>query len=351
MARGTGGVFLRGTTWYLDYSVDGIRHKESAHTTVKSEAITLLKKRLGQAQAGLIAAGNPDMALLLDQVAADYKANRRKSTATAERRIGHLKDRWGKVKAKAFTTSQVHIHIAERTAAQIAPATINRELAILRRAFTLAIERQQIASAPTIKALTEDNARQGFFSDAEFSALRDHLPAWMRPLVTFAYFTGCRLGELREMTWDQVDLAERVVRLHRTKNGLPRTVPLTAELHALFSMEPHKSGYLFPGPTGGQILDSTIYKPWRAACAACKLTGRIFHDFRRTGVRNMIRAGVPREIAMAISGHVTDAMFRRYNIVSDADVRAAAAKIDAYISEQRDRKPAQQQPKNTEQIH
>lgn len=331
MARGTGGVYLRGKTWHIHYSVNGILQRESAKTSVKSEATALLKKRLGEAARGLIAIGNPDMSLLLDGVAADYEANQRKSEKTVLMRIANLKERWGAVKAKHFTASQVQIHIQERRAAGIAPATINRELAILRRAFAIARETGQVATAPTIKALTEDNARQGFFTDAEFSRLRAHLPAWMQPLADFAYFTGCRLGELRNLKWSQVDLKERVVRLERTKNGHPRTVPLSAGLHASFSMTPDKTGFLFKGPEGGQILDTTIYKPWRAACEAAELEGRIFHDFRRTGVRNMVRAGVPREVAMAISGHKTDSMFRRYNIVSENDVRAAAAKMDAYL--------------------
>lgn len=344
MARGTGGVFQRGKTWYIHYSVNGIQHKESAKTQVKSEATALLRKRLGEAARGQIAAGNPDMALLLDGVAKDYEANSRKSTRTTLNRIERLKERWGAVKAKHFTGSQVQIHIQERLAADLEPATINRELAILRRAFSLGKETGQVATAPVIKALTEDNTRQGFFSDAEFSALRGHLPGWMKTLATFAYFTGCRLGELRAIEWPQVDLKERVVRLTKTKNGEQRTVPLTSELHAMLSMDKERaaSEFVFVGPNGEQIGEWTTYKPWHAACEKAKLAGRLFHDFRRTGVRNMVRAGVPRHLAMAISGHKTDSMFRRYDIVSEADLRGAAAKLDTYLEAQKAEEQAEQ---------
>jgi integrase len=332
MARGTGGVFLRGKTWYIHYSVNGILHKESAKTRVKSEAIAMLKRRTGEAARGEIAIGNPTMDALLDGVVSDYENRQLKSLQDVASRIVHLKTRWGGLKAKAFTASQVQIHIQERRAAEVAPATINRELAILRRAFTLGRDNGQVFSAPKITALPEDNARQGFFTDAEFSGLRRHLPDWMRTLVTFAYFTGCRLGELRSMKWEQVDLPEQVVRLGKTKNGHPRTVALSRELHSMLTMDRASAKTPFVFECDGQPLGKfAIYEPWAVACEAAGLEGRLFHDFRRTGVRNMTRAGVPRHIAMAISGHKTDSMFRRYDIVNEADLRAAAARVDHYL--------------------
>ena len=84
--------------------------------------------------------------------------------------------------------------------------------------------------------------------------------------------------------------------------------------------------------TGKQITESGFNKAWRLARTGAGCPGRIPHDFRRTAVRDLVRAGVPERVAMQLTGHKTRAVFERYNIVSPGDLRDAARRLDSYAS-------------------
>jgi integrase len=179
--------------------------------------------------------------------------------------------------------------------------------------------------------------------------LRDALPSYLKGFVTFAYKVGWRVSEIQGLTWSQVDLNHGIVRLEvgETKNAEGRTVYLDDELRQLFEAqyEARKRQkklvpYVFPNKEGdGKIGD--FRGAWKAACKKAGIGKRIFHDFRRTAVRNMIRAGIPERVAMMISGHKTRSVFDRYNIVSDSDLQMAAKLQEEYLKSATGTKQAQ----------
>jgi len=79
----------------------------------------------------------------------------------------------------------------------------------------------------------------------------------------------------------------------------------------------------------GKPLGSHL-KGWDTGCAAADLKGLLFHDLRRSAVRNMERAGIPRAVAMSITGHRTESVYRHYDIVAESDLQAAGEKLAAY---------------------
>ena len=141
------------------------------------------------------------------------------------------------------------------------------------------------------------------------------------------------------MTWSQVDLNQGIVRLEagETKNAEGRTAYLDAELRQIFEQqyEARKrqeklTPYVFPNKEGnGKLKD--FRGTWKAACKKAGIGKKLFHDFRRTAVRNMIRSGIPERVAMMISGHKTRSVFDRYNIVSDSDLKMAARMQEEYL--------------------
>jgi integrase len=182
------------------------------------------------------------------------------------------------------------------------------------------------------------NVRNGFFEHDEFMALRSALPVELRPVVTFAYYTGWRKREILDLTWNGIDLQTRTVRLDpgTTKNDDGRLVYLDGELLDMLTAVKRERDLLYPHcpqvfhRSGSRIKD--FRSAWASACKAVGLEGKLFRDFRRTAVRNMVRAGIPERVAQQISGHKTRSIFDRYHIVSDSDLREAAKRHAAYVA-------------------
>jgi integrase len=150
--------------------------------------------------------------------------------------------------------------------------------------------------------------------------------------VAFAYKTGWRLSEIENLTWSQVDLEQGVVRLEavKTKNDQGRTYTFDEELREIIKgqWEGRKKReklipYVFPNKEGNDKV-KRFDKAWKKVCKDAGIGERLFHDFRRTAVRNMVRAGIPERVAILVSGYKTRAVFERYNIVSDTDLKEAA---------------------------
>ncbi len=370
-ARGTGSIFKpKGSSFYwVAYLSGGKRRYESTRSTRKGDAQALLTDRLGAVQRGVVV--TPKMGKItlghgLQAVVNDLTMNSRKSVAHTQRRIDkHILYQPATRKAPArgyfyadrrlntITTTDLTSYIAHRLGQDASPASCNHELATIKRAFRLATRAGELVTMPHVPMLKLDNVRQGFFERAQFDAILAHLPAHLHPPLTFMYITGWRRSEVFSLTAPQVDLQANVVRLEpgTTKNSEGRTfyladalrTVLTQQLDAIAMLKRQGvvTPYVFHYPDGRPIRDSR--GSWRSACAAAGYPDKLLHDFRRTAVRNLERAGVPRSTAMAMVGHKTESIYRRYAIVDEAMYKEAAQRLDAWTIEQRARADAEQQ--------
>lgn len=312
-----------------------------------ADARRLLKLREGQIAEGKF----PGLKLekitfdeLAEDFLTDYKINNKKSRDRAERSVRHLKKGFQGMKVMNINTPRIQNYIKGRLNGGVANATINRELAALKRMLNLGAKQTppKVTQVPYVPMLKENNVRKGVFEYEDFVKLRDALPKYLRGLVTFAYKTGWRVSEITNLTWSKVDLKQGIVRLEagETKNDEGRTIYLDEELKEVFSgqwkqQEKNEklSPYVFPGIDGiGKI--SNYQRAWRSANQNSSIGKHLFHDFRRTAVRDMIRAWIPERVAMMVSGHKTRTIFDRYNIVNDTDLRLAASQREAYQQRQ-----------------
>jgi integrase len=366
-AKGTGSVFRnldRSPYWQIAYMSGGKRRYESSGSERKEDAQKLLTSKLGDVQKGIVVTpqtGKITLGKGLAAVVEDQKQNGRKSAVCREckavchdpehkndmqRRIEmHLLPYFGEhTRMSVITTARVNSYKAHRLAQKAKHATVNRELAALRRAFRLALRGGELLTIPYIGLLHEDNVGKGFFEHDQLETLLPHLPAELQPVVQFAYITGWRKSEVLSLTVAQVDLKVGVVQMYvgTSKDRKGRTFYMTTELRKVLQKQLdsvkalQEQGkvvpYVFHWSDGSRIKD--FRKTWANACEAAGFPGKKFHDFRRTAVRNLERAGAPRSTAMAMVGHKTESIYRRYAIVDEAMHREAAEKLDVWASQQ-----------------
>jgi integrase len=350
-----GEVRQRGNIWWIRYYRNGKRYEESSGSDKKGVAIDLLKIREGDSARGLPV--TPKIGRLRFEEAAadvenDYRANGKRSLSHVKTRTtNHLTPFFGGRRMTSITTADVRAYIASRQEAKASNAQINRELAILKRAFRLSLQAGKLLTMPYIPMLKESNARTGFFERKQFEAVRAALPPAMRPITTLAYHTGWRVpSEILPLEWARVDRERHVIRLDvgSTKNAEARTFPYgdLPELHEMIEAQwieakraEKERGiicpWVFHDDTGesflgrGNACRDLFRTAWRKACIAAGCPGRIPHDFRRTAVRNLVRAGVPEKTAMQLTGHKTRCVFDRYDIVNEADLQSAVSRLAA----------------------
>jgi integrase len=337
--RGFGTIFRQRNSrfFWMQYFVDGRRVRESTKRDRIRDAQDVLKAKLIeiQQQAGGSGSAPATIAKLYTLIENDYSKNGRKS-------IVHLRGLWNNHLSHFFadllttklSAEQIDTYVRRRLDDGAANASVNRELSALKRMYKLAIKSGRLKTMPYIAMLKERNVRSGFVKDADYQALAREtakVGLWLRGLFEVAYTYGFRKSELTTMRVRQVDLKEGTIELNpgETKTDEGRAIEMTESVRQVLAECIAGKGpdeLVFTRGNGSPA--GNFRRVWARACTAAGSPGLLFHDLRRSGVRNMRRAGISEKVAMGISGHKTRSVFERYNIVDPADLREAAAKIE-----------------------
>jgi integrase len=363
--QGTLAKFEGSPNWVSCYYVRGTEHRESTGTPDLKLARRVHKQKLDEVAAdrqGLKpylapAARRTRVDELLDDLEADARLRQIRSWASFQSHVKPVRAHFGGWCAPDVTAAAVDAYIEDRLEDDCAPATINRGTQLLGQAFRLALGRGKVTVVPSIRHLPEKNVREGFFERPEFEAVVAALPEHLQDFARFAFLTGWRRGEIISLRWTDVDRDGGVIRLRpeHSKNGHARVVPFAAVPQLGSLMERRWQARLLERAGAVLVADLVFHrgataiadfrKAWASACIAAglyhverdadgserKVHERLFHDLRRTAVRNMVRAGVDPAVAMKISGHRTRAVFDRYNIIDERDISAAMRQTGRYV--------------------
>lgn len=349
--RGTGSLLrvVGSPYWYLKYQQGKKPIREATtllHTSPKGKQINrtkaeeLLAERIADVRKGLMPSSDLQkvtVSELAEDFLRDQRVNERKAIKDATDRWElHLKIAFGELKAVQVNSQRVSEYIDKRQEAGAAAATINREIAALRRMFNLGYQAEKVRFVPKFPRLKENNVRKGFVEDGQYQKLADEFSKtglWMRAIFECGYVYGWRVSELLGLRVNQVDLIHRIIRLNpgETKNDDGRVVTMTDTIYQLIGQLVQGKAaddYVFTRPDGERVKD--FRTAWENGCKAAGVPHLLRHDLRRTAVRNMVRAGVPEKVAMMISGHKTRSVFDRYAVFNERDIREAVGKMERH---------------------
>lgn len=333
------GAMVELPTWWVKYYVDGRPIRRSCKTAKDTEARRLLKHWEGHPRTTLPVMDRLTFEEMMTAVVADQEAQGRHTVGHTRQHIATLGTHFAGRRVIQITRADVDAYVAARLKAGLARGSVGRELAMLRRGFRLAMAAGRLTQAPGVPSLA-GGIRKGFVGEADYRRLHAVLPEAHGDLLTVGFAIGWRIGELLNLTWDHVDVEHGILRLEagEAKNDEPREVHLAGfpQLWEVFKRRAAAAGgipWVFWNRRGRPIRYQAFNKAWKAGCRKAGVD-YLFHDLRRTTVRNLEAAGVPRSVATRITGHKSEAVYRRYAITRPEDTRNALAKVAALVGYQ-----------------
>jgi integrase len=365
--RGTGHIYQqRGCkTWSIKFYQNGRCIRESTNTDDYQAARQKLNIRLGQVGKGEIVRPHLERTTVRDlakDFLRDYRVNGKRSIGHAETRWRlHLEPFFGSTCAALVDSDTINMYVDTRMEQGAKPATINNELAALKRMFRLGYGATpaKVMRLPRFPKLEVNNTRTGFLEPEQFAKLTGAVSElWLRTFLELAYTYGWRKHELLSLRVNQIDLRQRTIRLDpgTTKNRDGRQVAMSQTVYTLLSQcVARKSADDFVLARADRKPVRDFRQAWRKLCVKVGLAhvtcskcsaavsgkkclkcgshhlnyqGPLIHDFRRTMARNYRRSGVQEHVIMRIGGWRTRHMFTRYDIVSTTDVSEAVAQLE-----------------------
>jgi integrase len=281
--------------------------------------------QVANGEVGLIDRPRYTIAELLDGLKGNWKLNHKDSVQNLSLLKQVRKDFSGL--ADELTAEDLRRYAVRRQKAGYANASTNRHLECLRRAYRLAG-----LTPPKIERLSEDNRRSGFFSAQQMERVLSHLPDdGLSDYVRFAWVTGMRKSEAASLRWSFIHDGQIIIPPEFCKSRKAHVIPLSGPLVPI--IERRKVARPFKSNGTMQLCEFIFHrsgepvrefrKAWKSACTKAGCGNYLFHDLRRSAVRDMIRSGVPQSVAMKLTGHRTISVFNRYDITATEDVSRA----------------------------
>lgn len=345
---GTPFAKFSGKVYWIEYYYEGRRRRERIGPN-KALAQTVLQKRLVERAEGRLLDKKKEDKIRFDELTKWYlrlpEVKAKKSCDRDERSLDKLNDFFGTKLLSQITPSIISEYQSNRLTEKsyrgeaTKPATINREIACLRSMFNKAIRDGKSERNPTkgVKFLPENNVRMRMLSPEEWERYKENCEPWYLPIAIAAYRTSMRKAEIINLAPSRVDLKEGFIRLKEedTKTGKARSVPIHDELmealRKVMKVRPLNCDRVFH-LDGKPITINNIRIAHESVCKKAGIENFWFHDYRHTCINNWRKAGHDYFKIMAASGHKTISVFKRYNMVDEAELKTLVqSQMDTYM--------------------
>jgi integrase len=233
--------------------------------------------------------------------------------------LKHLTPYFRETNLTSITPKMISRYKVLRKDEGTAPASINRELAMISKAFNLAVKEWEWLKDNPVSRVSkekENNERDRWLTEDEERRLIENSPEWLGEIIVFALNTGLRQGELISLEWSRVNIFNKTILIDITKNGEQRTVPLNK--HALNVIEKRlktkslKNDYVFLNRYGGKVNPFSLGHTFRKSLEKAEIINFRFHDLRHCAATRMSQRGVDLYKISKLLGHKDIKMTQRY---------------------------------------
>lgn len=334
------GLTKRKNVWWMSFMFHGQQVRRSTGTTKKQLAEAIYAKVKVQIAEGQFFERREEQERTFKEMMERYVTERAtlkaiKSRLRDQAALGHLLPVLGEKVLAHITPKVMAQYKAQRRTEQAAPATINKELQLVRHAFNLAMREWEWCRENPMHRVSMEQVRNEvdrWLTAEEEERLMAASSPWLREIMVFALNTGMRQGEILKLQWQDVDFSRGTLIVMQSKNGTRRTIPLNTKVYELLASKQASTGLsrgpVFKTPLGNLLQVRFLVREFCEARNRAGIPDFRFHDMRHTFATRLVQRGVDLYKVQRLLGHKTNLMTQRYAHHSPESLREGVKVLD-----------------------
>ena len=317
-------MYWRKGVWWTSITFKGKRIRKSLETADKKLALLIESKIRVEIVEGKyfekLAGESKSFKDMMDKFVKEHAPKvSAKTQISYLASLKHLSNFFGDSKLSEITPKKINEYKLLRYSKGVKPATINRELAMLSKAFNLSIKQWEWVKENPVSRVPkekENNERDRWLTGDEEKRLLENTPQWLGEIIVFDLHTGLRIGELLSLQWSRVNLFRKTIIIQESKNGKPRTIPLnqiaTDILMEKSKIRNIKNDLVFTNSVGKKIDNDNLRRVFEKALEKADIRNFHFHDLRHTFATRLAQRGIDIYKISKLLGHKDIRMTQRY---------------------------------------